>query len=94
MLSSLPPQISKLRHLELLDLSGNKLTAIRLRHKLGLKSTYAARGELPLTNYTPSFQGIIDYIWYGSGNLAVNAVLGVNGTYLRKVVGLPNFSFE
>jgi CCR4-NOT transcription complex subunit 6 len=71
-----------------------KYTSDGLRHKLGLKSAYAGCGELPMTNYTPSFQGVIDYIWYGSANLAANAVLGeVDQPYLEKVVGFPNAHF-
>ncbi|KAF8658242.1 hypothetical protein AX16_002019 [Volvariella volvacea WC 439] len=73
-----------------------KYTSEGLRHRLGLKSAYAApgAGELPLTNYTPSFQGVIDYLWYSTSNLSVNAVLGeVDKTYLEKVVGFPNAHF-
>jgi CCR4-NOT transcription complex subunit 6 len=71
-----------------------KYTSEGLRHRLGLKSAYAGCGELPLTNYTPSFQGVIDYVWYSTANLAVNAVLGeVDKGYLEKVVGFPNAHF-
>jgi CCR4-NOT transcription complex subunit 6 len=71
-----------------------KYTSEGLRHKLGLKSAYSGCGELPLTNYTPSFQGVIDYIWYGSNNVGVCSVLGeVDGKYLEKVVGFPNAHF-
>ncbi|KAH0828142.1 Endonuclease/exonuclease/phosphatase [Lanmaoa asiatica] len=71
-----------------------RYTTEGLRHKFGLKSAYAAAGDPPLTNFTPSFQGVIDYIWYGTGNLAVNAVLGgVDKGYLDKAVGFPNAHF-
>lgn len=73
-----------------------RYTSEGLRHRLGLKSAYAApgAGELPLTNYTPSFQGVIDYVWYSAANLGVNAVLGeVDKGYLEKVVGFPNAHF-
>ena len=73
-----------------------KYTSEGLRHRLGLKSAYAApgAGELPLTNYTPSFQGVIDYVWYSTANLGVSAVLGeVDRAYLEKVVGFPNAHF-
>ena len=47
-----------------------------------------------MTNYTPSFQGPIDYIWYSTANLSVNAVLGeVDKSYLEKTVGFPNAHF-
>ncbi|KAK0462617.1 Endonuclease/exonuclease/phosphatase [Desarmillaria tabescens] len=68
-----------------------------LRHRLGLKSAYSTgQGEeiLPMTNYTPSFRGVIDYVWYSTATLAVNAVLGeVDREYLDKVVGFPNAHF-
>ncbi|KAI0775851.1 Endonuclease/exonuclease/phosphatase [Trametes elegans] len=68
-----------------------KYTSEGLRHRLGLKSAYAGLGELPMTNYTPSFKGAIDYIWYSASNLSVNSVLGeVDPGYLDKVVGFPN----
>jgi CCR4-NOT transcription complex subunit 6 len=71
-----------------------KYTTEGIRHRFGLKSAYAAAGDPPLTNYTPSYQGEIDYIWYGTANLAVNAVLGgVDRNYLEKVVGFPNVHF-
>ncbi|KAG5641853.1 hypothetical protein DXG03_004112 [Asterophora parasitica] len=73
-----------------------KFTTEGLRHRLNLKSAYAApgAGEPPLTNYTPSFQGSIDYVWYSSATLAVNALLGeVDAGYLEKVVGFPNAHF-
>lgn len=67
-----------------------------LRHNLSLKSAYntALGNELPITNYTPSFKGVIDYIWYSSLSLGVEAVLGeVDQSYLDKVVGFPNAHF-
>ncbi|KAI0949077.1 hypothetical protein AcW1_008780 [Taiwanofungus camphoratus] len=71
-----------------------RYTSDGLRHRLGLKSAYAATGELPFTNYTPSYQGAIDFIWYSTANLSVNAVLGeVDKQYLEKVVGFPNAHF-
>jgi len=73
-----------------------KYTSDGLKHKLGLKSAYAAPGvgEPPFTNYTSNFQGHIDYVWYSAANLAVNAVLGeIDKGYLEKVVGFPNAHF-
>ncbi len=44
-----------------------------------------------MTNFTPSFKGTIDYVWYSTATVAVNAVLGeVDREYLDKVVGFPN----
>jgi CCR4-NOT transcription complex subunit 6 len=83
-------------HPDFLSHTYGRYTSEGLRHRLGLKSAYAApgAGELPLTNYTPSFQGVIDYVWYSGANLSVNAVLGeVDMGYLEKVVGFPNAHF-
>jgi CCR4-NOT transcription complex subunit 6 len=71
-----------------------RYTSDGLRHRLGLKSAYSQIGELPMTNHTASFRGTIDYIFYTTQNLAVNAVLGeVDKGYLEKVVGFPNAHF-
>ncbi|KAG6919371.1 hypothetical protein DXG01_006920 [Tephrocybe rancida] len=73
-----------------------RYTTDGLRHRMGLKSVYAApgAGDPPLTNFTPGFQGSLDYIWYSSANLAPNGALGgVDKGYLEKVVGFPNAHF-
>jgi len=68
-----------------------------MKHGYSLKSAYATAlggNELPITNYTPSFKGVIDYIWYSNLSLSVEAVLGeVDEKYLEKVVGFPNAHF-
>ena len=88
---SLPPD-----HPDFMSHMYGRYTSEGIRHRLGLKNAYAApgAGELPLTNYTPSFQGVIDYVWYSAANVAVTSVLGeVNRGYLEKVVGFPNAHF-
>ena len=71
-----------------------KYTTDGLRHRLGLKSAYSGVGELPMTNFVPTFIGGIDYIWYSTANLSVNSVLGpVDQSYLDKIVGFPNAHF-
>jgi CCR4-NOT transcription complex subunit 6 len=88
---SLPPD-----HPDFMSHMYGRYTSEGIRHRLGLKNAYAApgAGELPLTNYTPSFQGVIDYVWYSAANLTVTSVLGeVNRGYLEKVVGFPNAHF-
>ncbi|KAI0358592.1 hypothetical protein OH77DRAFT_1420998 [Trametes cingulata] len=86
---SIPPD-----HEDFLSHLYGKYTSEGLRHRLGLKSAYAGAGEFPLTNYTPSFKGHIDYIWYSSANLSVNSILGaVDPSYLDKAVGFPNAHF-
>ncbi|KAJ1854760.1 Glucose-repressible alcohol dehydrogenase transcriptional effector [Coemansia sp. RSA 638] len=62
-----------------------------LRHPLGLKSAYASKEELPLTNLTPTFRGTIDYIWYTTGTLIPTGLLGkVDEEWISQVVGFPN----
>ncbi|KAF8634306.1 hypothetical protein AX17_004258 [Amanita inopinata Kibby_2008] len=83
-------------HADFMSHTYGRYTSDGLRHRLGLRSAYSAPGapELPMTNYTPSFQGMIDYIWYSGANLGVNAVLAeVDRQYLEKVVGFPNAHF-
>jgi CCR4-NOT transcription complex subunit 6 len=83
-------------HPDFLSHTYGRYTAEGLRHRLGLKNSYAAPGvgEFPLTNYTPSYQGVIDYVWYSGANLSPNGVLGeVDQGYLEKVVGFPNAHF-
>lgn len=66
-------------------------TSEGLGHKLALKSAYSHIGELNFTNYTPGFQGVIDYLFYTTNSLSVTGLLGeVDSTYLGKVVGFPN----
>lgn len=66
-----------------------------LFHRLKLRSAYSAIGELPFTNYTPGFKGVIDYIWYSANALNVTNLLGpVDEDYINKqVVGFPNAHF-
>jgi len=76
-------------------------TSEGLRHKLGLKSAYTSVGAggvpeeiMPMTNVTPGFREVIDYIWYSPGNLILNSVVGeIDKMYLEKVVGFPNAHF-
>jgi CCR4-NOT transcription complex subunit 6 len=61
------------------------------KHAFPLKSAYARLGELPFTNLTPGFQGVIDYIWHSTSSLEVIGLLkDVDKSYLDGVVGFPN----
>ena len=65
-----------------------------LRHHLGLRSSSASFGEMRMTNYTPTFDAAIDYIFFSHRTLKVTSVLGdVDRSYLDKVVGFPNAHF-
>ncbi|KAN0065140.1 Glucose-repressible alcohol dehydrogenase transcriptional effector [Thecaphora frezii] len=81
-------------HEDFMDHVYGNYTAEGLGHSYQLKSAYANVGELPFTNYTPNFEGVIDYIWYNTNALAVTGLLGeVDKGYLSKVVGFPNAHF-
>lgn len=64
------------------------------KHDFPLKSAYQRLGELPFTNYTPDFRGVIDYIWYTTTSLEVIGLLKeVDKSYIEGVVGFPNAHF-
>lgn len=63
-------------------------------HEFPLKSAYSRIGELPFTNHTPGFKGVIDYIWNTANSLEVIGLLkDVEKTYIEGVVGFPNAHF-
>ena len=65
-----------------------------MHHPFKLKSAYNIIGELKFTNYTPTFSGVLDYIWYSSNAMEVKSLLGdVDEQYLRRVPGFPNAHF-
>lgn len=74
-----------------------KFTEVGMTHPFSLKSAYAMKDGkelLPFTNYTPGFQGVIDYIWYGTGALTVEAVMDrPEDEYIENVVGFPDPHF-
>ncbi|KAI8357127.1 Endonuclease/exonuclease/phosphatase [Mortierella sp. GBAus27b] len=69
-------------------------TSEGLAHKITLRSAYGDGTELPFTNYTPTFDAEIDYIFYSSNYLSVLGLLGgVEKEYMSRVVGFPNAHF-
>lgn len=75
-----------------------KFTEVGMSHPFNLRSAYAqgpgGKELLPFTNYTPGFQGVIDYIWYGTSMLSVEAVMdGPEAEYVENVVGFPDPHF-
>lgn len=78
-------------HPDFLSHEYGKYSGEWLRHKLQLKSAYADIGEMPFTNFVPSFVGALDYIWFGQNNMAVDAVLSeIDPAYIEKAVGFPD----
>lgn len=81
-------------HIDLGNRRYGNFTRDGMAHPFKLKSAYNTPEELSFTNYTPSFSGIIDYIWYSTNSLVVRELLGnVDEDYLRKVPGFPNRHF-
>lgn len=65
-----------------------------MQHPFNLKSAYGNMGELPFTNYTPNFAGVISYIWYTPSALQVTSLLGpIDEEYISRVPGFPNAHF-
>lgn len=83
-------------HLSHSDFEGRDYAAFfqktSLRHGFRLSSAYT--GEMPFTNYTSDFTGIIDYIWYTNDKLVPTMILGpVDPEYMKHVDGCPNPHF-
>ncbi|KAL8944194.1 MAG: hypothetical protein Q9216_000618 [Gyalolechia sp. 2 TL-2023] len=81
-------------HADLASHSYGNFTRDGMAHPFTLKSAYSGTDELSFTNYTPTFSGVIDYIWYSTNALQVRGVLGdVDLDYLSRVPGFPNHHF-
>ncbi|KAE9961928.1 hypothetical protein BLS_001116 [Venturia inaequalis] len=81
-------------HPDLGDFKYGNFTRDGMKHQFSLKSSYNHIGELPFTNYTPGFTGVIDYIMYSTNALQVTGLLGkVDPDYLQRVPGFPNPHF-
>ncbi|KAJ3109091.1 Glucose-repressible alcohol dehydrogenase transcriptional effector [Phlyctochytrium planicorne] len=66
-------------------------TSEGLAHNLSLKSAYSHVDELDFTNFTATFKGVIDYIWYTTPTLSITGLLSnVEKGYVAKNVGFPN----
>lgn len=76
------------------DLVGRKygnFTKDGVAHPFSLKSSYAHINELEFTNYTTTFAGVLDYIWYSTNTLQVVGLLGdIDKQYLSRVPGFPH----
>ena len=82
------------RHADLANRGYGNFTRDGMAHPFNLRSAYSGADELKFTNYTPDFQGVVDYIWYSTNSLQVRGLLGnVDAEYLRKVPGFPNYHF-
>lgn len=67
-----------------------KFTSEGFSHPFHLSSAYDCLGELPFTNFTPTFTEVIDYVWYSTQPLTVRGLLGEEDRkYTQKVIGFP-----
>jgi len=80
-------------HPDLGTYSYGNFTRQGMSHPFALKSAYAPK-DLPFTNYTPGFEGMIDYIWYTGTHMSVKGLLGkVDEEYLRRCPGFPSWHY-
>ncbi|KAI8930201.1 Endonuclease/exonuclease/phosphatase [Entophlyctis helioformis] len=78
-------------HDDIRDFKYKPFTDGGLSHKHALKSAYAQIEDLGFTNFTPTFRGIIDYIWFSTNTFTVTGVLShVDKEYVGRTVGFPN----
>lgn len=82
------------QHTDFLDKTYGDVTAKGLAHSLQLKSSYGAIGELPFTNFTPGYTGVLEYLFYTSDTVEPTALLGpVDPDYAARCVGFPDAHF-
>jgi CCR4-NOT transcription complex subunit 6 len=85
---ALPPN-----HPDFGTFSYGSMTRTGMSHPFTLKSAYSPK-DLPFTNYTPGFEGMIDYIWYTAPHMNVQGLLGrVDEQYLSRCPGFPSWHF-
>jgi CCR4-NOT transcription complex subunit 6 len=85
-------------HPDLIGHSYGNFTRDGIEHPFNLRNSYSALfgtpDELTFTNYTPTFSGVIDYIWYSTNAVDAIELLGPpDYQYLKRVPGFPNYHF-
>ncbi|KAH9909881.1 endonuclease/Exonuclease/phosphatase [Xylariomycetidae sp. FL2044] len=85
-------------HPDLVGHNYGNFTRDGIEHPFSLRNSYAhlfgTAEELRFTNYTPTFTGVIDYIWYTTNTMDVVELLGPpDYEYLKRVPGFPNYHF-
>jgi CCR4-NOT transcription complex subunit 6 len=69
-------------------------TSEGLSHELNLRSIYSSMNELPFTNYTPTYKGVLDYIFASVNTFSISGVMGpIDKEYMSRQVGFPNPHF-
>ncbi|GAM83270.1 hypothetical protein ANO11243_012560 [Dothideomycetidae sp. 11243] len=81
-------------HQDLAGRSYGSFTREGMHHPFSLKSSYSHIGEMEFTNYTASWQGVVDYIWFSTGSLQNTGLLGeIDRNYIQRVPGFPSWHF-
>ncbi|KAM0750508.1 hypothetical protein T439DRAFT_326471 [Meredithblackwellia eburnea MCA 4105] len=81
-------------HPDFMNHTYGKYTSEGMSHSMSIKSAYSHVNELPFTNFTPGFLGVLDYIFYSANSLSVAGLLGeVDQDYLASSVGWPSAHF-
>ena len=85
-------------HPEIKGFSYGDFTKHGIEHPFQLRSAYTNLDKtpdaIPFTNYTGTFRGVIDHIWYSTNALENVALLGgIDSEYMSKVPGFPNYHF-
>jgi CCR4-NOT transcription complex subunit 6 len=77
-------------HADFQEFNYEPYTSQGASHSLNLKNAYADL-SLNFTSLTPTFMGVIDYIWFCPNKLKVAGCLGpVPFDYVKQIVGLPS----
>lgn len=81
-------------HEDLTGRSYGNFTRDGMHHPFSLKSSYSNIGEMEFTNYTATWQGVVDYIWYSTNALQITGLLGeIDRNYQQRVPGFPSWHF-
>lgn len=85
-------------HPEIKGFKYGDFTKHGIDHPFQLRSAYTniekTPDAIPFTNYTGTFRGVIDHIWYSTNALENVALLGgIDPEYMKKVPGFPNYHF-
>lgn len=83
---SIPPN-----HSDLESYSYGDYTANGMSHPFSLKSAYSHIDTIDFTNFTPTFKGVIDYVWYTTSSMVICGMLShLDRDYCKQCVGFPN----
>ncbi|KAL6121257.1 hypothetical protein NUSPORA_01855 [Nucleospora cyclopteri] len=62
------------------------------RHNLRFENSYDQQ-DITFTNFTPSYKGVIDHIFYSENLFLIAVISPVEDVYTERTIGLPNIHF-